>query len=72
MFNDYLSQAHAEGLEGDVAVQAALGAYNHGPRAISNVVLGGSADTGTTGGNYASDVFSTYATLSNGFATILG
>ena len=65
VFNDALAKAQARGLDGDAALLAALGAYNHGPKAIGNVVaavasgsdLFAAADLNTTQGNYASDVY---------------
>lgn len=72
MLNDEIARAHRAGLEGDLAIQAALGSYNHGPVAITNVVNGLSPDTGTTGNNYATSVWNTFQTLSTSFANSIG
>jgi hypothetical protein len=63
----------SRGLEGDMATQAALAAYNHGPQSVwKNIQAGLSPDTGTTGGNYASDVWATIQNWAGSFASSVG
>jgi hypothetical protein len=79
IYNDDLAQAQAKGLTGDAAVWAALGAYNHGPRAIGNVVAAvrdgtdplTAADINTTD-NYASGVWNLWQGFAGSFASSLG
>jgi len=68
-----------KGLEGDEQTQAALAAYNHGPDNVwANIEAmqagepGVSIDTGTTGGNYASDVWNRFQNWAGSFAASLG
>lgn len=59
----------SKGLSGDAQIQAALAAYNHGPDNVwRNVSKNLSPDTGTTGGNYASSVWTSFVTMSTAFA----
>lgn len=80
IFSGYLSNAYGQGLDGDAALLAAMGAYNHGPKAIGNVVAAvrdgtdifAAADTNTTQGNYASDVYAKAQSWQGVFASNLG
>jgi soluble lytic murein transglycosylase-like protein len=73
MLNDELSFFSGQGLDEDSAAQAALAAYNHGRGNVwANVQAGLSPDTGTTGSNYASDVWQKFQDLAGGFAASLG
>jgi soluble lytic murein transglycosylase-like protein len=73
MLNDELLFFSGQGLDEDAAAQAALAAYNHGRGAVwSNVQAGLSPDTGTTGSNYASDVWNKFQNLAGGFAVSIG
>jgi membrane-bound lytic murein transglycosylase MltF len=79
MLNDELSFFSSQGLDEDSAAQAALAAYNHGRNAVWRNVqamqagqAGVSIDSGTTGGDYASDVWMKFQNLAGGFAASLG
>ncbi len=73
MLNDELSFFSGQGLDEDLAAQAALAAYNHGRGAVwSNVQAGLSPDSGTTGGDYATDVWNKFQSLAGSFASKLG
>jgi soluble lytic murein transglycosylase-like protein len=63
---DYFAQ---RGLSGDAQILAALAAYNHGPDNVwHNVSKNLSPDTGTTHGNYASTVWTSFVAMSTAFA----
>lgn len=73
IYNQNLNYFTGKGLSGDAAIQAALAAYNHGPGNVwKNIQDGLSPDTGTTGGNYASDVWSRFQTYTGSFLAQLG
>ena len=73
IYNQNLAYFEGKGLEGDAAIQAALAAYNHGPGNVwKNLQAGLSPDVGTTGGNYAGDVWSKAQSWAGSFLAQLG
>lgn len=72
MLNDELSFFRSRIDDEAAATQAALAAYNHGRGNVwASVQAGLSPDTGTTGANYASDVWAKFQTLSSSFSSQL-
>ena len=71
IFRDNLDRALAAGLTGDFAVQAAIGAYNHGGKSITNAVQGLSPDAGLPNPNYSSTVWNLVSSWSDSFSSMI-